>query len=158
MNMIRSGALILAATVSLGACGGDDSDSSGGGSGDALTRAELITKANAICSTAQAKAAAVEAPTSLEDAAVASAYFDKIAPITDAETKEIAALRPAAEVKTDWDAFVTSQQAANELLKTITRKAKARDASGQQDLAKAQGAGQAVATAATKVGASNCAA
>lgn len=151
MHLIRTGALVLVLGMGLGACGSD------GESGATLKRAELVTKANAICAAAKAEAGAVKAPPSITDPEAASAYFDKIAPITDKETEDLKALEPDDAAKADWDAFVSKQDAANELLKTITAKAKARDQSGLKDLENAQGVSQAVVSAATKLGATVCA-
>lgn len=128
-----------------------------GGGGDKLSKAELADKANAICAKAQKEASAVKAPTDFSDPKVAADYFDKIAPITDKETSDLADLTPADDVKTDWNAFVDSQKAANALLKKIKDKAGSGDASGIQDLQKIPAAGQKVATAAAKVGADDCA-
>ncbi len=145
--------LVIAAAASgtaLAACGGSSSSST-------LARSELVSKANAICTTAQTAAKAVPQPASIQAAGQAAAYFDKIGPITDTETTRLQALKPDSSAAPDWSAFISAQQAANTLLQTIRRKADAKDPSGLQDLGKIQGAGQQVASTATKLGATVCA-
>ncbi len=123
-----------------------------------LARAALARKANGICATAKAKAQAVPAPASLaSNPAAAAAYFDRIFPITDRETRAIQALRPDPAAARDWRAFVGAQVAADQLLLRLRRKADARDRSGLADLQQVQPAGQRVARAARKIGATVCA-
>jgi cell fate (sporulation/competence/biofilm development) regulator YmcA (YheA/YmcA/DUF963 family) len=145
-------ATIAAMSVGLAACGGSSSDSSSG----TLSRSALITKAEAICTKAQTDAKAIEAPSDLTDPTVAAAYFDKIAPITQTETDALVALEPANDVKDDYTAFTKAQTDANDLLQTIKKKADSKDASGLEDLKKVAGAGDAVSTAAKKLGAKTC--
>ncbi len=135
------------AAATLTACGG------GGG----LKKADLAKKANAICAGAKKKASAVQPPSDLKDAKAAAAYFDKIVPITDKETSDLAGLEADDAAKSNWDSFVSAQKSANTLLKTIRDKADSADASGLKDLQKVPAAGKKVATAAAKVGASGCA-
>ncbi len=160
---IAGGLAVIALTGGLGACGGSSSSSRSSTTTTAasgLSRSALAAKANTICATAQAQAALVKAPSATaiaSDASAAAAYFDKIFPITDSETKEIQALTPASEAATDWQSFVNAQVAADQLLQTIKQKADAKDASGLADLKKVQPAGQLVAVAANKIGATTCA-
>jgi len=146
-----AGLTIVAMGVGVSACG-----SSSGGSDSGLSRSDLASKANAICTKAQTDAKAVPAPSDLTDATVAAAYFDKIAPITQTETDALLALKPADEAKDDFAAFTRAQSDANDLLQTIRKKADAKDASGLEDLKKVQGAGDAVSSAAKKLGAKTC--
>jgi hypothetical protein len=150
MKAARIAAVTLALGAGLSACGSSSSSSG-------LSRSKLIAQADAICSATQKAATAVKAPASFTDAQVAAAYFDQIGPITDKETSDLKALSPAGDVKTDWNAFIAKQVAANDLLQTIKQKADAKDPSGLQDLSKVQAAGTAVAGAATKLGAKTCA-
>lgn len=148
----------LAVTLGLAACGSSDSSSSTSTPAKAagLPRAELAKQANAICKTANTAATAVPAPASYEDPAQAAAYFEKIAPITATETKALLALQPADDVKDDYAAFTAAQSEANDLLQRILAKARAKDASGLDDLAKVKPAGAKVAAAARTVGATGC--
>lgn len=142
-------ALVLAAGLALGACGGDD----GGG---ALDRAAVGKQLDAICKTANTDAAKIEAPADLGDPKVAAAYFGKVQPVTQKETDAIVALEGDDGVKADLDAVKSAQAAANDLLKTITEKAKNADSSGLKDLEGVVPAGQKFAAAAKKAGATSC--
>jgi hypothetical protein len=146
----------LSLVIAAAACG-TALPACGGSSSNTLSRSELVSKANAICTTAQTAAKAVPQPASIQAAGQAAAYFDKIGPITDTETTQLQALKPDSSVAPDWNAFISAQQAANTLLQTIRKKADAKDPSGLQDLGKIQGAGQQVASTATKLGATVCA-
>ncbi|MEA2297658.1 MAG: hypothetical protein QOF77_594 [Solirubrobacteraceae bacterium] len=156
---------VLALTVGLSACGSSSSNNSTTTTtattttaAAGLSRSELATRADKICATAQSQSSTIKAPGNLAaDATAAAAYFDKVFPITDAETKEIQALTPASDAATDWQSFVSAQVAADQLLQTIKQKADVKDASGLNDLGKVKPAGQAVATAAKKIGATTCA-
>jgi hypothetical protein len=146
-----AGLAIAAMSVGLAACGSSKSDDDGG-----LSRKDISAQANAICKKAITASQAVTAPTSFEDAKVAAAYFDKIAPITEIETTALLALKPGDEVKSDYAAFTKAQTEANALLQTIKQKADSQDRSGLDDLKKVQPAGDAVSVAAKKVGATDC--
>ena len=124
---------------------------------DTLSRDELAAKADVICKTGETAAQAVTAPSSFADADAAAAYFEKIVPLHQKQTDDLAALEPDDEAKADWDAFMATQNENNELLKTILAKAKAKDATGQKDLQKFTKNAQAFAAAATKLGSSECA-
>lgn len=155
MNRIATIALIaLAACFGLAACGGSDDKSSE----DApLSRGEIASKADAICKTGETDAQAVTAPASFADADDAAAYFAKIVPLHQKQTDDLAALKPDAGAKADWDAFMATQEANQALLDTILAKAKAKDPTGQQDLAQFASKSQAFAVAAKKIGSEECA-
>jgi hypothetical protein len=145
------GALALAAlALGLTACGSSSSDSG-------LSKSDLISKANAICKTGTKDGTAIKPPASLNDANVAAAYFDKVQAVIKKETDDLKALKPADDVKGDWNAFIAAQQKGEDLLEKITAKAHAKDASGQQDLAELTPVGKKVNAAATKLGATDCA-
>ena len=99
----------------------------------------------------------MKAPTSFDDANDAAKYFEEIVPLHQKQTDSLAALKPDADAKADWDAFMATQNANQELLDTILAKAKAKDATGQQDLQKFTTQSQAFAAAAKKIGSSGCA-
>lgn len=139
----------MAASLGLDACGGSgDSD---------LSRSDLIAKADTICSKETADVNAVKAPKSLADSNVAAAYFDKVAPIIHKSTQDLAALKPAKDVKSDWEDFIAKSRTADDLVQTVMKKADAKDTSGLKDLRKITDVGNAVDAAATKVGTTKCA-
>ncbi len=157
---IAGGLAVLALAAGVSACGSSSSSSSSSAAAGAsgLSRAELAAKANMICATAKGQSSGITAPANIgADATAAAAYFDKIFPITDAETKEIQALQPAPAAAADWQSFVSAQVAADQLLLRLKTNADAKNPKGLADLAKVQPAGQKVAAAATKVGATTCA-
>lgn len=149
MRLISPALAIAALTLVLAACGGDEG----------LSKKDLAAKANAICKKSQDEVEKVKRPTEaeLQDADKASAFFDKIAPIADQQVKDLKDLSPADSVKADWNDFIAKEDAANDLLQTIKKKAAAKDASGLQDLQKFGGVNDAVEPAAKKVGATSCA-
>ena len=159
-SSVAAGLAIVAMGVGVSACG-SSSDSASGGSGDSsaskgLSRTALTAKVDAICTKAVTDSQQITAPTSFADAAVAAKYFDQVAPITASETKAILALEPADDVKADFTAFTTAQSEANDLLQTIKSKADSQDASGMDDLKQVAPAGEKVAAAAKKLGATTC--
>jgi hypothetical protein len=138
---------VLAAGLT--ACG------SSGSSG--LSRSAIDKQASAICSKATKALRAVPQPSDVRDATAAAAYFDKVAPITDQEIKDLKALKPGKSVSADWKDFVAKAASATALLDTVRQKADAKDASGLKDLQKVNSASTVVNAAATKVGATACA-
>ena len=134
--MIRRTTIVLiaiAACLGVAACGSSDDSSSDDGT---LSRSELAAKADAICKTGENDAKTVTAPASFADANDAAAYFAKIVPLHQKQTDSLAALKPDADAKADWDAFIATQNANQQLLDTILAKAKAKDPTGQADLQK----------------------
>jgi hypothetical protein len=147
-------------------CGGDDeaSGDGGGGSssgGEALTLTELAKEADAICKTGAQAAAKVTPPADYgqpgSDAGAATEYLGKIVPITRRQADDIAALEPADDVGADWDAFVDKQEELATFLEGVYQKAKDKDASGIEDLAKVPDLGEQFVKVANKVGATGCA-
>lgn len=144
-------ALVAIVALSLTACGG--SSSSGG-----LSRAGIVAKANAICQTVNSQANAVPTPSSIQDASQAAAFFDKLVPILATGVSRLRALKPAADIKTDWDALVSAEDKRLTFLQGIRTKADNADLSGLQQLGtQTRAIQQAVQSAATKVGATTCA-
>ena len=78
-------------------------------------------------------------------------------PLHQKQTDASRRSKPDAEAKADWDAFMATQNDNQALLDTILAKAKAKDASGQQDLAQFTAKSQAFAAAAKKIGSEECA-
>ena len=138
--------LVVAAGLTVAACGGDDR----------LSRSELASKADAICTRAEADVRAVKAPTDPTDLQATGAYFDKIVPIAQKQTDELADLQPADDVEDHWNVVVDKQKQGTDLLKSIRDKAKAKDSSGRADLRELRTTAQALSAATKKVGADSC--
>jgi hypothetical protein len=142
------GALLVIAALGamVAGCGGSSS----------LSKADLDSKANSLCQTAGNKIKTIPTPSNIQDATQAAAYFDNVVPIITDVTNKLADLKPAADVKADWDAFITAQKAETAAFVSIQHKADVKDSSGLTDLAKVRPLDQAVNAAATKVGATGC--
>jgi Putative metallopeptidase len=124
---IGSAAVALAAIV-LAGCGGS------GGSSD-LSKAELVSKANAICSTSTATINKIQAPADFSSNAVAAAaYLDKVLKFEQSGVDRLKALKPASDVKADYEAYMTDLSHQLGLLRSADRKAHAKDPSGLKDL------------------------
>lgn len=145
---------LIAVSLGLAACGSsDDKDSSD----SPLARTALVAKINAICATSQKEAAAIKAPDDISDSKAAAEYFGKAVPVAVGQNDEIAKLKPDAEAKADYDAFLALERQATKLLESLRDKAKANDASGIEDLKKLQPFSKQIAASATKLGADTCA-
>jgi len=147
----RTATVVLLAGLSAGlvACGGSD--------GDALSRAELAARADAICMTGEREAERVKPPADFADPAASFEYFAKIVPLHQKQTDSLAALEPDEDAKADWDALIAAQRRNNELLIVIRDKAKAKDRSAAADLRTFSASSRRFAAAAAKVGSKECA-
>jgi hypothetical protein len=155
--MVRRAMIVVlgvAAGLGVAACGGGGSDQA---SSARLARAELVAKADAICTAGEKAASAIDAPSDFSDAKAAGAYFEKVAPLNEQQTDDLAALVPAADVKADWQPVIDAQHEGNELLKRLRDKAKAGDASGLEDLKTFATVTGEFGAAAKKLGAKACA-
>jgi hypothetical protein len=142
--------VVVAVSLSVAACGGSDDKK--------LSKSDLAKKANAICKPAKTQRTAIDQPADLlENPVAGAAYFDKLIPITQKETDALADLKPADDIKVDWTQFVDRQKQATGLLIVIRDKAKAKDRSGLQDLAKLNRVGDKLTGEATAVDATECA-
>jgi hypothetical protein len=153
MNGRRTLSALLAAGVLAGAAAGCGSSSSS----DTLSRKQLDAKASTICDAATKQGKALKTPTSLQDANVAAAYFDKAEPIVSGATAKLKKLKPNGDVSADWNAYLKAREASDALLHTIRQKADSKDASGLKDLQKAPALGDKESAAAKKLGAPACA-
>lgn len=91
-------ALLAAGALALPACGGDDEDDGGGG--EALTKAQLVSQADAICRDLNQKVDALPEPESVEDIETfAQDLLDTVEPAV----ADLKALVPPSEVEADYD-------------------------------------------------------
>jgi hypothetical protein len=140
------------AAVVLAGCGGSSSGGSGGSG--ALTKAQLDTQANAICTAEETDGKAVPQPSDLSDATQAAAYFDKIDPIIQDTTTKLEALTPDSADAADWNAFLTDRKAFSNSMHDVREKADASDKSGLTELENLST--DKLAATATAVGATSC--
>ncbi|MDQ8044161.1 MAG: hypothetical protein AAGC46_01350 [Solirubrobacteraceae bacterium] len=146
--------LVSATALGVAACGGSKD---GADSGGPFTRAQLATKADAICAKARLDAAKVPSPTDARDTDASATYFSKIAPISQQEADSFAALTPDAAAKTDWEALVAGQRTIAGAFDAMVAKAKAGKSLGASDYGNALKAAEPFIDASTKIGAKTCA-
>jgi hypothetical protein len=126
MRLAASGTAIAVLLVASGC---------GGGGASKLSQADLAKKAGPICLKASRDIVAVPQPANLvQDANAAATYFEKIVPIADQTMKSLRALKPSDRLKSAWNAYLAKQQQEVDAFHKILDKAKAKDASGVQDL------------------------
>lgn len=90
-------ALLAAAVMGVAGCGGDDDEDGGSG---ALTKAELVSKADAICGDLNKRIDALPAPDSVEDVAT---FSEDALKIFEPAVADLKALEPPDEVEADYD-------------------------------------------------------
>jgi hypothetical protein len=159
MNLrIMVPALGAALTLGLAACGGGDDSSS---SDKALSKSELATRADAICQARDAAAEKVKPPADFgqpnSDPVAAATYLEQLAAITRKEATDLKAVTPEDAAKADWAGLVTEGEALATFLDGLVAKAKAKDASGIDDIPKLDPIAQRFKAAAQKVGSKDCA-
>lgn len=128
----------------------------GGGSDNALSKAELAKAANKICQKYAAEGQKLGQP-ELSDPAKAQEYFNKAADLAKKQEGELSDLDPASDVQADWDKLIKSSQDATKLLNDLASAAGSKDqeqgAKLIQDLTTVS---QQLDDAASKVGATDC--
>lgn len=147
MPSTRAAAIAALSTLalSLTACGGSD---------DTLSKSELTSKGNAICKDIEAKVKGVKTPT---DVAGIADYSAKIAPYTAELTSRLKALKPADDVKSDWNTLTSSLAKSSDAFKSIGAQVKAKDQAGlQKASADIDAASKQTTAAAKKLGLSTC--
>jgi hypothetical protein len=130
-----------------------------GGGSKGLSKADLDTKANAICKSVTTKIDAVKQPADLlSNANSASSYFDQVLPLAQDGTKQLKALKPASDVKSAWNAYIAAQVAETNALQAVRVKADKKDPSGVSDLQTVvPPLSKTVTSTANAVGATGCA-
>jgi hypothetical protein len=134
MSGNRLAALALATTtLAICGCGGSSGSSNASGSSGSsktLTRAELITKANAICARVNTKRASTHYRTLPEVARSAP----RLASYEQAAAAELGKLVPPAEMSNDWQQIVANARALAGYTLQIGEYAKAKNVAAAQPL------------------------
>jgi hypothetical protein len=156
----RKAASLASAVIALGltACGGSTSSNGNGGTSasPSLSRVEIDRRANAICDAAGKQLTRLPHPGSITTINQAAPYFDQATRIADDLTSKLQALRPAADVKADWDAYLKLQVEATRKFDSVRVKADRNDNSGLKELQSLQKKTPAVDAAANRAGARVC--
>ena len=122
---------IIAGCISTGAiavagCGGSST----------LSKSQLDTKVNALCSGFIAKAKAIPVPSDFtSNPKSAATYLDKVVAAADPTATQIKALKPDSSVQSDFNAFTTAFSHDIDLIKTAAGQAHAADKTGLNTLA-----------------------
>jgi hypothetical protein len=153
MTTVRGVAAASVLVLVLAGCGGG-----GGGDDDALSKAALVKRTNAICARYAKEGDRLAAPKDITDPAQARRFFDRAHDIAERQQRELEALRPAASAKAQYAALTKATQNATTLLEDLAAAAKARDArKGASLLRRLQPDSDAVDKAANALGATRCA-
>lgn len=110
-------ALVLAAALAVAGCGG-------GGGKTALSKAEFVSQANAICKDFRARIDKLGNPSSVEDLITLAG---KAIPITEEGVAGLRALVPPAELQSDVDAWVATGDVNVAKLKELLAAAQKKD-------------------------------
>ena len=119
---MRRALLSFGACVALAGCGGD-------GGGDRLSRAELVSRADAICRTYEARLDALGQPTNVDEL---KEFADKSVPIAKEGRDELRALEPPEDLEATYDAWLEQGDEAIEIVERL------RDAAEDGDTAEIQ--------------------
>lgn len=152
MSPLRTTAILALAVPALGlaACGSSSSS-------DTLDKNALVSKANAICTSFNAKAKAIKPPTNLADPTQAAAYFGEASTLAKQQHAQLAALKPDDAAKAQWNTYIAADASATDYLGQLAAAAKAKDAAaGQKLLTNLQNVATKVTTAADTFGAKVC--
>ena len=141
-----------ALTLAIAGCGGSSSGSSSG-----LSKAQLASKTDAICSSASAQIKNIQVPGDLTtNRSAAAHYFDQIAPLYEQAILQFRALKPAPSVAAQWDSTVTKFAAVKVLVDDLKAKADSGDRSGIALLNQIRPLTSAANQAANALGATTC--
>jgi hypothetical protein len=142
-------ALALTVVVVVGC--GSSSSSSG------LSKQQLASKTDAICTKYKAKIAAVKQPSDLlTNHTSAAHYFDQIAPLYDQAVGEFTKLKPASNVQAQWSQVLSRFGAVASLVDQLKTKADNADPSGVTLLNQVKPLTDSANTAAANIGATTC--
>jgi len=139
-------ALAVAVPVlALSACGGSD---------DTLSKSKIAAKADAICKTTNAKLKTLAQPQNIQQAAV---YYAALAKELDAQEADFKNLKPADDVKAQWNAFLALVAQNGTLVHQLVTAAKTTDnAKGKATATQIQALTPKLNAAADAIGATGC--
>jgi len=140
-------ALAVAVPVlALSACGGSDDAT--------LDKTKLAAKADAICKSTNAKLQKLQQPQTIEQAAT---YYDALSKGLDAQEASFKALKPADDVKAQWNAFLALVAQNGTKVHALVDAAKTKDnAKGKATAAQIQALTPKLNAAADALGAKGC--
>jgi hypothetical protein len=104
-------------------CGGGDDG------GERLSKAEFVSRADAVCTRYEARLGALGQPTNVTEL---RAFADKALPIAKDGREELGAIRPPAELEDTYDAWLEQGDEAIEIVERL------RDAAADNDQAEIQ--------------------
>lgn len=107
--------VIASLALALAGCGG-------GGGGDRLSRAEFVSRADAICTEYEAKLNALGRPTNVQEL---KTFADKSIPIAREGRDELAGLNPPEELDETYDAWLEQGEEAIEIVERLSDAAEA---------------------------------
>lgn len=110
-------AIVLAAALALAGCGG-------GGGKTALSKAEFVSQANALCKAYRAKIDKLGTPSGVDDLITLAG---KAIPISEEGVAGLRALQPPAELQADVDAWLATGDVNVAKLKELLAAAKKKD-------------------------------
>ncbi|WP_026909454.1 hypothetical protein [Patulibacter minatonensis] len=122
MNRAFAAAALTTLTLGITACGGD---------GDTLNKKDLTSKAGSICKDFEAKTKAISQPSGTDEKAQID-YYGKVASTLGDFVDELKKLKPADDVKDDWNTLTTNLEKSANGTKTIVEQAKKKDTAGLQ--------------------------
>jgi hypothetical protein len=123
--MARATCLLVACALALGGCGGEDG-------GDRLSKAELVSRADSICKTYEARLDALGTPENQEQLAD---FADKALPIARQGRDDLADLEPPEELEDEYDAWLEQGDRAIDIVERLRDAAKDGDSAEVQKIA-----------------------
>lgn len=128
-----------------------------GSSNSGLSKSQLASKVNSICSQYNPKLNAVPRPTNASDVNAVTQYFGQLSPILHQRLAQIQSLKPASNVRGQWNDLVSKYSSVAQVVDTLKAALSARSATVIQSLSPQVAATESAATsAATNLGATGC--
>lgn len=148
--------LALVASLGLSACGSGSSASGKPQADGSYKKADLAKAADKVCQQTKDSAKSIKPVTDPSNPVAVATYLEQLLPITQKQSTGLAALKPAADVQADYSALLAKQQEIVTFFQNVLKKAKTKDPTGQQDLAKGAALGPQFTALAKKIGSKVC--